>query len=609
MFQPNNQISDHTKSLSIQDSTALLQVDEKETSLVVKDGMQNGGFAQAESIIYYTKKLQDDLQMMGMKIKQHEDNIKLLKSQRNKLDDSILDLQVILGKYHTSTASKIENEDHSHCKSEEETTKKILQREKSAAGILWQLKTRHGTQAAHLTLTKDVLGIVAMLGKVEDDNLSRLLSEYLGVDTMLSIVCKTYEGVKALETYDNEGCIKKSSGLHGLGASIGRTLEGRFQVICLDNLRPYAGEFVPDDPQRRLDLLKPRLPNGECPPGFLGYAVNMIHVDSTSLFCATASGHGLRETLFYNLFCRLQVYKTRADMVPALPCISDGAISLDGGMIRSTGVFSLGNREDVDVRFPKLSVTSSLPETYLDSERQINELKWKKEKMQEDMKREQALLDNAKFNFDRKKQDFLKFLADSSSYATQHQFQAAAQSRVTSRQSKAKQYPFLVFTRQSSFSILISHRSLLCLILSDSAASRNQRTRKNTSMASQAAKSVAKTIGGYQYPWREKLAKHSSELSKGVWGYWHLGAWKPLGISARHRAKIRREVLLAGQDWPYDPARKEMRTKRKGHKVDRIAAEKRENTAKLMVKMPQMLLDYKKRVWEKRMKEEEKNKS
>lgn len=108
--------------------------------------------------------------------------------------------------------------------------------------------------------------------------------------------------------------------------------------------RPYAGEFVPDDPQRRLDLLKPRLPNGECPPGFLGYAVNMIHVDSTSLFCVTASGHGLRETLFYNLFCRLQVYKTRADMVPALPCISDGAISLDGGMIRSTGVFSLGNR-------------------------------------------------------------------------------------------------------------------------------------------------------------------------------------------------------------------------------------------------------------------------
>lgn len=65
----------------------------------------------------------------------------------------------------------------------------------------------------------------------------RLFSEYLGLETMLAIVCKTYEGVKALEAYDNEGCINKTSGLHGLGASIGRTLEGRFIVICLESLR------------------------------------------------------------------------------------------------------------------------------------------------------------------------------------------------------------------------------------------------------------------------------------------------------------------------------------------------------------------------------------
>uniref|UniRef100_M8BE95 Uncharacterized protein n=1 Tax=Aegilops tauschii TaxID=37682 RepID=M8BE95_AEGTA len=36
-----------------------------------------------------------------------------------------------------------------------------------------------------------------------------------------------------------------------------------------------------------------------------------------------------------------------------------------------------------------------------------------------------------------------------------------------------------------------------------------------------------------------------------------------------------------------------MRTKRKGNKVDCIAAEKRANTVELMKKMPQMLLDYK----------------
>ncbi|KAL0325913.1 UNVERIFIED_CONTAM: hypothetical protein Sradi_5160600 [Sesamum radiatum] len=67
----------------------------------------------------------------------------------------------------------------------------------------------------------------------------------------------------------------------------------------------------------------------------------------------------------------------------------------------------------------------------------------------------------------------------------------------------------------------------------------------------------------------------------------------------------RKEVLLAGSDWPYDPERKEMRTKRKGHKVDRLAAEKRERTAELMEAMPQMLADYRKRRWERKMKAED----
>ncbi|KAF5442729.1 hypothetical protein F2P56_035355 [Juglans regia] len=431
MFQPNNQISFQTRALSVKDSSALTQVDQNETSIVVRDEMQNGGFAHAETIIYYSKKLQDDLHMLGMKIKEHEENLKFLKTQKSKLDDSILDLQV---KSHSSSIPKTENENNSQPQPEEQTTEQILRHEKSAAGILCQLKTRHGTQASHLPLTKDVLGVVATLGRLDDDNLSRLFAEYLGVETMLAIVCKTYEGVKALETYDKEGCINTSSGLHGLGASIGRTLDGRFLVICLDNLIPYAGEFVADDPQRRLDLIKPRLPNGECPPGFLGFAVNMINVDSTNLFCLTASGYGLRETLFYNLFSRLQVYKTRAEMVLALPCISDGALSLDGGMIRSTGVFSLGNRrtinlsvvrEDVGVKFPKPLVTSTVPENYNEADRLVKEMKWKKDKMLEDMKREQAILDLEKSNFEKKKQEFLKFLAESSSYATQHQSQAA----------------------------------------------------------------------------------------------------------------------------------------------------------------------------------------
>lgn len=87
--------------------------------------------------------------------------------------------------------------------------------------------------------------------------------------------------------------------------------------------------------------MKPKLPNGESPQGFLGFAVNMIHLDMLSL---TNDGHGLRETLFYNLFLKLQVYNTRAHMLQALPFLSHGAVSLDGGLIRSNGVIVFGTQ-------------------------------------------------------------------------------------------------------------------------------------------------------------------------------------------------------------------------------------------------------------------------
>lgn len=108
--------------------------------------------------------------------------------------------------------------------------------------------------------------------------------------------------------------------------------------------RSYAGGFLAEDPQKRLDITKPTHPNGEIPAGFIGFAVNLIKVDTDHLHCLTADGCGIRETLFYNLFSCLQIYRTRSDMLHALPCVTDGAISLDGGMIRSNGVFSLGSR-------------------------------------------------------------------------------------------------------------------------------------------------------------------------------------------------------------------------------------------------------------------------
>lgn len=106
----------------------------------------------------------------------------------------------------------------------------------------------------------------------------------------------------------------------------------------------YSGDFVSNDPQRRLALLKPKLHDGESPSGFLDFAVNMIYIDPMHLSCITSDGKGLRETLFYSLFSHLQVYRTRSEMQRAIPCISDGAISLDGGIIKRTGFFSLGGR-------------------------------------------------------------------------------------------------------------------------------------------------------------------------------------------------------------------------------------------------------------------------
>ncbi|CAH9069961.1 unnamed protein product [Cuscuta europaea] len=389
-------------------------IGQNSASPFANQGVQN---SIADSPAYKAKKRQDALEEAGLRVKHHEENMKFLKTKKNKLDDSIIDLQVALGKYHSATSPAIENDGLSYVRSEEETIERILKHEKSAAAIFCQLKTLHGIREYNSPITKDVLGVVATLARVEDDKLSWVLSDYLGLETMLAVVCKTYDGVRLLETYDQDGIVNKGLGLHALGWTIGRPLDGRFLAICLENLSPFAGDFIADDPQRRLDLPKPKLPNGESPPGFLGFAVNMINVDSTNLFCVTSNGHGLRETLFYHLFSRLQVYQTRIEMLRALPCINSGAISLDGGIIKGAGIFSLGSR-DVDVKFPKKFGRTYPSQNVFQIEKKVKEIKWERERISEDMQREQALLDHVRFNFEVKKIEFIKNLSQSSSYAT-----------------------------------------------------------------------------------------------------------------------------------------------------------------------------------------------
>ncbi|KAL8557472.1 hypothetical protein ACS0TY_004775 [Phlomoides rotata] len=78
---------------------------------------------------------------------------------KNKLDTSILDIQVAIVKHHTSSSSKEEeNDDPAHVDSMEETLQHILMYKKFAAALLCKMT--------------NVVGTVAALGKVDDANLS-----------------------------------------------------------------------------------------------------------------------------------------------------------------------------------------------------------------------------------------------------------------------------------------------------------------------------------------------------------------------------------------------------------------------------------------------------
>ncbi|KAG0501593.1 hypothetical protein HPP92_001665 [Vanilla planifolia] len=341
------------------------------------------------------QKEQDDLHKLTQEVKHHEDNLKFLQSHVNAIEESIHHLKDEIKDCRSPSVAVEVNDNITFVSNEKHTADNIRQLDKTAASIICQLKDQHGSVASTLRCTKDIVGIVATLGKVKDEVLSRVLSEYLGITNMLAIVCKTLEGVQALERYEKDATIDRNSGLHGIAPTIGRTLKGRFNVFCLQNMRPFAGDFLPDDPQKKLALMNPRLPNGKLPSGFLGFAVNMINMDELHLSCVTVDGHGLRETLFFNLFSQLQVYKSRADMLCALPFITDGAVSLDGGMIKGSGLFCLGDRSDDDIKFPIADARPSIQKV-VEIEQQVKFLEWKKEMLSSDMQREEALLNNVK---------------------------------------------------------------------------------------------------------------------------------------------------------------------------------------------------------------------
>ncbi|KAF3432812.1 hypothetical protein FNV43_RR23914 [Rhamnella rubrinervis] len=304
------------KTLLVQDSPSLEKVESFMVSCV-NDGKE------------------DDIYKIGLQIGEMEKNL-------DKLNVDKAEIEEVLQKFQATIVPSLLNMSN-ELFTKEELMKQIESIGNSAAAIFCQLSREGPFRELHNHFMGDIVGLVALLGRVNSTKLSRVLSEYLGVDKMLAVVTRTFAAVGALEKYEQNGEVDRRNALYAEAAARGKTINGRFLVICLDEIRPYVGELEGSDPRKKLALENPKLADGATPRGFMGYAVNMVDLDINHLYTKTSAGHGLRETLLYDLFGELHVYETREDMIAARACCSRrGAVSLDGGILQKSGVISLG---------------------------------------------------------------------------------------------------------------------------------------------------------------------------------------------------------------------------------------------------------------------------
>lgn len=97
-----------------------------------------------------------------------------------------------------------------------------------------------------------------------------------------------------------------------------------------------------NDPQKLLNIQpfttagseRPKIPDGS-----LGYAVNLIHLNEDQLSIRISGRYGLRESLFFELFGFLEVFDTTPNMLRSRKDIRSSAVSLEGGLIRTSNQF------------------------------------------------------------------------------------------------------------------------------------------------------------------------------------------------------------------------------------------------------------------------------
>ncbi|KAJ0765096.1 putative histidine kinase/HSP90-like ATPase superfamily [Helianthus annuus] len=314
-----------------------------------------------ESFREFRKDLEDDIHEIGLRIGKVEAEIRWLEDEQRQIEVNLSELggirDQILGIDSYGSLGK----------------NRILTRVESKSDCAASLVMKHlkgMRDQDRCGLMGNIIGIVALLGTTPTFELSRLFSEYLG-DQMLAVVCKHYEDVRLLESYQKNGKLNPDFALHMFARKLGQSINGRYLVLCIEDIRACA---VDKDVEGKLLFPDPRLPNGSTPAGFLGYAVNMINIDADHLDTKTDSGCGLRETLFYRLFGDTQVYETRDDMKRAISCIKDGAISMDGGILRGNGAVSLGCLEP-DIVFPVVPAKNRLSESDMRLLKRYRELK------------------------------------------------------------------------------------------------------------------------------------------------------------------------------------------------------------------------------------------
>ncbi|XP_010267594.1 PREDICTED: uncharacterized protein LOC104604778 isoform X2 [Nelumbo nucifera] len=358
-----------------------------------------------ETIINQEKDLEGNVCNIGSRVGDHERKLKMLNEKKESTEQDIYNLEALMAPQLLSQLDNVLNE-------KEIIVKRIERKVGTAAAVLCNFSKAVQLQEPQDYFKQDMVGVVALLGTVDSNDLSRIFAEYLGEENMLAVVCKSYAAASSLEKYEKNGKIDPEHALHATAAALGKSINGRFLVICLEDIRPYSGKFVANDPQRKLALSEPLLPSGNIAPGFLGYAVNMINLDIHHLKTRTAKGHGLRETLFYLLFGELHVYDTRDHMIHARAYAKHGAVSLDGGIMKGSGVISLGYCEP-EVCFPVITeVQTCFPPHTMEILKQIEDKRLALEVTRDEIVKESMAHAEALKKFGKKSRKYREFMEE-----------------------------------------------------------------------------------------------------------------------------------------------------------------------------------------------------